>query len=382
MRATRALIHLDAFRRNIQAVRSRIGETCRICIPVKADAYGHGSLRIAGAGLEAGAYCLAVASVQEGAELRAGGIKAPILLLSQAMPEELPEMVRSSLIPLLSDLEFAEELAKIAVQLKAKVQVHLKVDTGMCRLGCRPEDAVFLAGAMAAMEGLVYAGTATHLSVADSPSPQDIEYTGTQLERFRAVVESMRQAGIDPGIVHAANSGGVVFHPDSRLDMVRPGILLYGYSPKAAGNTSLAACGLPVEPVMELVSNIVLIKEVKKGESVSYGRMWTAAHDTTIGTIPVGYADGFPRSLGGQAHVVIRGEARPIVGRVCMDQCLVDLGPGSQVKRWEEVSVFGGPPPGLGADVLAERTGTISYEITCNINKRVERMYCEQGIKK
>jgi alanine racemase len=370
MRATRAFIHLDAFRRNIQAVRSRIGEKCRICIPVKADAYGHGSLRIAGAGLEAGAYCLAVASVQEGAELRAGGIEAPILLLSQAMPEELPEMIRSSLIPLLSDLEFAEALANTAGHLKANVQVHLKVDTGMCRLGCRPEDAVSLAKAIAAMEGLVYAGTATHLSVADSLSPQDIEFTGMQLERFRAAVESIRKAGVDPGIVHAANSGGAAFHPASRLDMVRPGILLYGYSPRGSGS-------IPVEPVMEVVSNIVFIREVKKGESVSYGRIWTAPRDTVIGTIPVGYADGLPRSLSGQAHVVIRGEARPIVGRICMDQCLVDLGPGSPVKRWEEVSVFGGPPPGLGADALAERTGTISYEITCNINKRVERVYCE-----
>jgi alanine racemase len=127
---------------------------------------------------------------------------------------------------------------------------------------------------------------------------------------------------------------------------------------------------------MELVSNIVFIREVKKGESVSYGRTWTADRDTAIGIIPVGYADGFPRSLGGRAHVVVRGEARPIVGRICMDQCMVDLGPGSRVKRWEEVSVFGGPSPGLGADVLAERTGTISYEITCNINKRVDRIYC------
>jgi alanine racemase len=335
-------------------------------MPVKADAYGHGAAPIAWAALAMGAGYLAVASVQEGEELRAAGITLPILLFSQPLPEELPQIIAGGLCPFVSDREFIEAAGRAAAG--GILPVHLKIDTGMGRMGCRPEEAAELAGYIRRFKSLGLAGIATHLAAADSPREEDIRYTQKQLERFRAAVADIRAAGIDPGIVHAANSGAAVFHDDAWFDMVRPGIALYGYSP---GKDSPRA--LPVEPVMEFQTRIVFIKEVKKGESLSYGRTWTAPRDTRIATLPAGYADGLPRGLSGRHAVYIRGAPYPLVGRICMDQCLADLGPDSDIRRWEEAVLFGGPGPSA-ADV-ASKLATIPYEITCRINKRVPRIY-------
>jgi alanine racemase len=363
MRATRALIHLDRFCRNLRAVRDRIGPRRLICVPVKADAYGHGAVRIAEAALAAGASRLAVAAVSEGAELRDAGISAGILLLSQALPEEIPEILQYGLTPLVSDREYIEALARSAAAAGLSCPVHLKIDTGMGRLGCTPEEAPGLAAHIAAQKPLIYAGTATHLAAADSALPGDRAYTGEQLTRFRWAVDHIRAAGTDPGIVHAANSGGLLLHEASWLDMVRPGILLYGYN--------LTAADFPAEPVMELVTRVTFIKKVKQGESLSYGRTWVSPRDTCIATLPVGYGDGLPRALSGNWQVLIRGRLYPLAGRICMDQCLVDLGPETDIPRWEEVTVFGGAAP--SAAEIAARLGTIPYEITCRINKRVLR---------
>jgi alanine racemase len=365
MRATRAYIHLDHFCRNLRAVRKRIGPRRRICVPVKADAYGHGAIQIAGAALAAGASHLAVAAVSEGAELRRAGIAAPILLLSQALPEEIPEMLQYRLTPLVSDREYIEELARAAAGAGLVCPLHLKIDTGMGRLGCSPEEASGLAALIGAQKSLEYAGTATHLAVADSALPEDTAFTGEQLARFRGAVEKIRAAGTGPGIVHAANSGGVLLHEDSWLDMVRPGIILYGYN--------LTGAEFAAEPVMELITNIVLIKRVKQGESLSYGRTWVSPRDTFIATLTLGYGDGLPRILSGNWQVLIRGRLYPLAGRICMDQCMVDLGPETEIPRWEAVTVFGGAAP--GAADMAARLSTIPYEITCNINKRVPRVY-------
>jgi alanine racemase len=243
----------------------------------------------------------------------------------------------------------------------------------MGRLGCRPGEAAQLARHIAGLKSLRYAGTATHLAVSDSPAPADIAYTREQLRRFKEAVDSIARSGLDPGLVHAANSGAVAFHasggsPDACLDMVRPGILLYGYPPPGS-----PAFDPPVEPVMELLTAVAFIKRVRKGETVSYGRIWTAPEDRMIATLPIGYADGLSRSLSGNHTVYIRGKPYPLVGRICMDQCLADLGPDTDISRWEPVTVFGGSAP--GAAELAARLGTIPYEITCNINKRVPRVY-------
>ena len=368
MRATRAIIHLDNLRRNIEAARKKIGPHPKILVPVKADAYGHGAVQVSRCALEAGAEYLAVAAVCEGAMLRSAGISAPVLLHTQAIPEEFLEIVSLELSPLVSDADFIEQLAKAALSAGKRIAVHLKVDTGMGRFGCRPEDAVSLAAKIVSSKGLSLGGVATHLSVSDSLEPGNIMYTKEQLYRFRETIASIKKAGFDPGIVHAANSGGLVFHEDSYFDMIRPGIFLYGYSPAASeceGPTAL--------PVMELRSAVVFIKRVKKGETISYGRTWIAPEDTFVGVIPAGYADGFPRLLSNNYSIRIRDTAYPVVGRICMDQCMVDLGAKTEVRRWDEACIFG---PGFttAADIAA-KLNTISYEITCNINKRVPRVY-------
>ncbi|QQO09245.1 alanine racemase [Breznakiella homolactica] len=368
MRATKAIIHLDRLRGNIQAVREKIGPNPRICVPIKADAYGHGAVRIAVAAIQAGAGYLAVASTQEGIELRDAGIVAPILLLSQPLAEELPDIVRYRLTLMISDADFAAEAAAAADRAGDILSVHLKVDTGMGRMGCRPGDALVLARHIGSQISLKLTGTATHFAVADSAKPDDVLYTKEQIHCFQSVLEEFRDSGVNPGIVHAANSGAVVLHGDSFFDMVRPGLLLYGYPPVRE-----AAELVPVEPVMELRTHIVFTKEVFKGESVSYGRTWQADRNTILGTLPVGYADGLPRSLSGRYSVAIGGKAYPLVGTICMDQCLVDLGPDTDLKRWDEVTVFGNG--GSDAADVADILGTIPYEITCNIHKRVPRVY-------
>ena len=370
MRATRAIIHLDAFRHNIRLVRSRIGADRKLCVPVKADGYGHGAVPLAKVALEEGAAFLAVATVGEGAELRGAGIDAAILLLSVPLPEELPELVARRLVPLVGDADFVRALAAASERSGAPLEVHLKVDTCMCRVGCAPESAAALAALVAGQRSLRLGGVATHLAVSDSPATEDMEYTREQLRRFTAAVAAIRAAGIDPGLVHAANTGALAFHEDAFFDMVRPGILLYGYAPAGAEET------LPVKPVMELASAIVFVKQVRKGDSVSYGRTWIADRDTTIGTIPAGYGDGLPRRLGGQGFKVrVNGAWYPLAGRICMDQCMLDLGPDSTVRRWDGVTLFGGDA--LSAAAVAEMLGTISYEITCGINRRAPRVYVD-----
>jgi alanine racemase len=374
MRATRAIVRLDRFLGNFRAIQGRVGPKRRVCVPVKADAYGHGAAVIARLSLDAGAFCLGVADVQEGVALRKEGISAPILLFSQQLPSEIPEIFENSLTPLVSDGEFIEMLAKTAAETKIRLPVHLKIDTGMGRVGCAPAESPILARQIASFPFLEYTGTATHLAVSDSTAPEDLAYTKQQIAVFKGTLEQIRAAGIDPGIVHAANSGAVVLHPDAWFDMVRPGIILYGYNlASEAENPPL------VEPVMELRTNVAMIKRVKKGETVSYGRTWTSPHDTAIAVLPLGYADGLPRLVSNKWQVVITGKTYPLVGRVCMDQCMADLGSDTEVRRWDEASIFGGPAP--SAAILAERIGTIPYEITCNINKRVPRVYSEHEQK-
>jgi len=376
MRATRALIHLGRLKANIAAVRGKVGAGVKICVPIKADAYGHGAVRVAVAAIRAGAEYLAVASPQEGIELRESGIVAPILLLSLPIPEELPQIVANRITPLVSDEEFAREVAAAAREnheaTGERTPVHLKIDTGMGRIGCESEDAAALASAVAGMEELAIEGTATHLAVSDSLAPDDIAYTEGQIRRFAEALDAIKAAGIDPGIAHAANSGGVALHPSSWFGMVRPGILVYGYPPAPELSDRVA-----VKPVMELETRIVFLKKIKRGQSISYGREWTADAETTIATLPVGYADGLPRRLTHKASVLIGGRRYPIVGRICMDQCMADLGPDADAKRWDRAVVFGPDTLGPSAEDLARELGTIPYEITCGINRRVPRVYLD-----
>jgi len=388
---TKAVIYIDRFLRNLRAIKARVGEDRLICVSLKANAYGHGALEIAKRSMEAGANYFGVATVSEGIEVRKGGITAPILLLSQSHPDEISKIIEANLIPFVSDIEFASELNKEASLKKLKLQVHIKIDTGMGRIGCHTEESAALAGHIVKCSHLKLTGTATHLAASDSTERQDIDFTKLQLTRFKKAVAAIKAAGINPGIIHAANSGAIALHPDSWLDMVRPGILLYGY--KAAQEYELPISHmkklmkfktLMVEPVMELVSTVALIKKIKKGESVSYGRTWTAPMNTNIAILPVGYADGLPRLASNRWQALINGEPYPLIGRVCMDQCCIDIGPEPKIKRWDEAIIFGAdiipedenlPIIMQSAAALAETVRTIPYEITCNVNRRVPRVY-------
>ena len=368
MQAVKAVIYLDNLRQNIETIRGKIGHGTAICVSVKANAYGHGAVPAAKTALEAGASWLAVASAGEGSELRKAGISAKILVFSQIFPDEAKDIAALNLIPFASDRETLQNLNDAVPSGDDPLEVHLKVDTGMGRLGCRPEEAAELAVFISTLKNLRLGGMATHLAVSDSLKLEDVDFTKRQLALFREASDAVRNSGIDPGLLHAANSGAICFHEDSYLSMVRPGILVYGYSP-AAGIPG----GLAAKPVMELRSAVALIKKIRRGEPVSYGRTWTAPEDTLIGTLPVGYADGLPRLLSNNHSVCIRDKPYPLVGRICMDHCMVNLGMNSEIKRWDEAVIFG---PGFeDASSIAAKTGTITYEILCGVSSRVPREY-------
>jgi len=338
-----------------------------LCLAVKADAYGHGIAPVALAAADCGVDYLAVATADEGIEVRAAGSRLPILLYSLPAPEEIPQIVAHRVTPILSDEEQIDAFSAEAVRAGTTVTVHMKVDTGMGRIGCRPRDAAALARHIVTAGGLALGGVSTHFAASDS---DDERYTKEQIERFELALSAIRAEGIDPGIVHAANSGGVIAHPESWYDMVRPGILAYGYYPSGE-----QARPLRLKPVMQLVSKVVYIKEVDAGTAVSYGMTWRAPRRTHIGTIPVGYGDGYSRLLSNRGRVLIDGSTYPIVGRVCMDQVMVDLGPICTVERYADVVIFGHEEGAPTAEDLASVCGTITYEITCAISRRVPRIY-------
>lgn len=386
MRATFANIYMGNLRNNIEQVRRQLSDGVRLCIPVKADAYGHGAIPVAHTAVECGADYLAVAAVSEGVELRKAGITIPILVLSLPQPSEFTEIIERHLTPSLCDSELIRMLNVTATAMGRKVPVHLKVDTGMGRIGCSPQEAPELARLVSNSQGVTLDGVFTHFAVSDSLLPEDVAYTKNQIAVFKRVIEDIRQLGIDPGLCHAANSSAVFEYPESHFDMVRPGLVIYGYYPgditESYLNSSRSKVHKPVrlKPMMDVRSSIVAIKQVKAGESISYGRQWIADRDCQVGVIPAGYGDGLLRRYGENLQVTINGKLYPVCGRICMDQCMIDLGVDSKVSRWDEVIIFGPEEHGAlqSAQDIASTAGTISYEITCGIDQRVPRVYKDE----
>jgi hypothetical protein len=374
MRPTKAIIHLDNLQHNIREVKKRLNNDVRICLAVKADAYGHGAVHSSVAAIRSGVTHLAVASVQEGIELRNAGIIAPIISLSIPNLDEAKDIILNNIQPIVVDEEYIEHLNNVGSLLNKKAKVHLKVDTGMGRIGCRVEEATRLAKKINEKTNLQLEGVATHFAVSDSISSSDEDFTQKQILLFKKAIENIKNEGIKIPLVHASNSGATLFQKE-QFDMVRIGLLAYGYSPfdeEDEGNE------IDLKPVMELLTEVVFIKQVKKGDSVSYGRTWVSPKDTYIATLPIGYADGLSRSLSSKLKVRIGDEFYPIVGRICMDQCMVDIGSEPKVKRWDEVCIFGYSNEEVknnSAKDVARLAGTICYEITSNINKRVPRIY-------
>lgn len=369
LRPAWAEVDLAAIRHNARALAG-VAAPAGLCAVVKAWGYGHGPVEVARAALEGGASWLAVALVEEGRQLREGGVEAPVLLLSEPPAAAMAEVVAARLTPTLytgAGLAAATAAARAAGRV---LDVHVKVDTGMHRVGAPPAEAVALALEAARRPELRLEGFWTHLAVADEV---DDPYTGEQLGRFAAAVADLGAAGLRPPLLHAANSAGALWHPGARWDLVRCGIALYGLAPAGAATAPTA----DLRPAMSLVARVSYAKRVAAGERLSYGLRYRLAEDSVVATVPLGYADGVPRALsaaGGQ--VLVGGRRRPIAGTVTMDQILVDCGPDAEVAAGDEVVLIGRQgDESIDAWDWAERTGTIAYEVVCGVGGRVPRTY-------
>ena len=367
-----AEIDLGAVRNNVRVIRDVVAPSGVLAV-VKADGYGHGAAAIATAALEAGAVALGVALVQEGVELREAGITAPILIMSQQPVEQSHEIVRADLTPTVYDAAAVDALDRAATELertgRSAIGVHVKVDTGMHRVGCRPDDVVLLAKQIEAAQGLRLAGVFTHLAIADDPADP---YTARQLAMFDEALAGIVASATERLriVTHAANSAGALAHPASRRSFVRLGIAMYGIEP---GDGVAGACG-DLQPVMSLKARVSYVKRVAADERISYGLRHRFAREAPVATVPVGYADGVPRRLfqtGGE--VLIGGRRRPIVGVVTMDQLMVDCGDDS-VDVGDVVVLIGRQgDETIRAEEWARRLDTIPYEVTCAISKRIDR---------
>ncbi|MCU1454491.1 MAG: alanine racemase [Acidimicrobiales bacterium] len=370
MRPVWADVDLDAVAHNVR-VMAAIAAPSRLCAVVKADGYGHGAVSVAQTVIAAGVDLLAVALVAEGAELRDAGIDAPVLVLSQASPDELDQLVAHDLEATVDTSAGATALAAAAARAgrhRRPVRVHLKVDTGMHRVGAQPDEVGAVAKELSDAPGLVLASVWTHCAVADEPGNP---FTDRQLDRYEAVLADLAAADITPPLRHAANSATTLDHPRGRYDLVRCGIVLYGLAPSPA-----LADRADLRPALSLVARVSHVKRLAAGERLSYGRRYACPQDTTIATVPVGYADGVPRRLAAMGGaVLVGGRRRPIAGTVTMDQLMVDCG-DDPVAVGDEVVLIGAQgDQRISADEWADRLDTISYEIVCGIGPRVPRRF-------
>jgi alanine racemase len=365
-----AEIDLEALDRNIARLR-RLVAPAQLWAVVKADAYGHGAVDVAARAVESGAAGVCVALVEEGVELRRAGIDAPILVLSQQPPDQLVQLIEHRLTPTAYTVEYLDAIAE-AVGSGGSCPVHLKLDTGMQRVGADPADAVRLAGRVAELAPrLELAGVFTHLACADQPEHRA---NSQQLASFDEALAALAAHGRRPPLVHAANSAAAVALPASRFDAVRAGIAIYGISP-GAGVDHLVS---DLEPVLSLRARVAFVKRVGAGSHVSYGWRHRFERDTTVATLPLGYADGVPRRLGtlpdaDGTEVLIGGRRHPIVGVVTMDQLMVDVGDDAVAVGDEAVLIGTQGDQRIKAEDWATRLGTIGYEIVCGIGARIPR---------
>ncbi len=366
---TWAAVSTDAVAHNYRLLRERLAPSCRVIAVVKADGYGHGAPAVAQALQAAGADMFAVATADEAAELREAGIVRPLLILSYTPPVEAARLAAMNAAVAVADSDHAAALNAAAVAAGVTLDVHIKIDTGMSRLGFvyRGADDTAALDAVAAvceLPALNAVGLFTHFACADE---EDERMTRLQFARFEEATRCLRERGVTFALRHCCNSAAALRFPEMQLDAVRPGIVLYGLPP-APWMASLA----PLLPALSLRSVVAQVKRVPAGEVVSYGATFATARDTVLATVPVGYADGLPRCAGNHAALLVRGCRAPLVGRVCMDQCLLDVTDIPDVCAGDVVTVFG---EGLPTDELAAATETVGYELICRIGKRVPRMY-------
>lgn len=379
LKRTWAEISLDNLEHNYRALRARTPQGCKFLGVIKADAYGHGAVPVSGTLSELGCEYLAVSNLEEAVQLRRGGIRTPILILGYTPPEYADTMVFMDLTQEIHSLDYARALEERLRGTNYILNVHLKLDTGMGRIG-------FLAygdhselpqlAAFSQLTHLRVEGVFTHFSVADSRREDDERYTALQYARFCDALAELDSYGIRPTLRHCANSAVTILHPEFSLDMVRGGIALYGCAPDVDCEGLL-----DLRPVMTLRTTIAQIRDVAAGTPISYGRTFTAPRDLRMAVLPIGYADGLSRGLSGKVSFRLRGQDVPVIGRICMDMCMVDITSVSDAKTGDELTLFGYDEDGVRVPVerLAQASGTISYEILCTLSKRIARLYYSGG---
>jgi len=370
LRPTRAEINLAALRHNFQEIQRTVGTSCEVLAVVKADAYGHGASRVVPTLAAAGANMFGVALVEEGVALRRLGLEQPVLVLGGAFTGQEPEILDQRLIPVLYDLDCAKRLDSFAQDSGRTIDYHLKVDTGMGRLGFRVERLDEVLPVLKSLKNLNMAGLMSHLAVADEP---ERPLTSLQYQEFSGVVEKVASYGFKPYYRHIANSAGIYSRELSGCNLVRPGIALYG------GLTGGPfAHHFTPQPVMRFLSGVAQIKELPAGSGISYGHRFVTTRLSRVAAIPVGYADGYNRLLTNRGEVLIRGRRAPVVGTVCMDWTLVDITDIPEVKVGDQVTLLGRDGDAIiTAEEWADKVGSITYEVFCQVSKRVPRIFVD-----
>lgn len=374
LRPVWAEIDLDSLAHNIKEVRRITNKEALVTAVVKANAYGHGSIEAAKVFLENGADRLAVATLSEAVELRRVGINVPILILGYTPDSQHKIAVENGIIEAIYKLESAEKLSQVAGSLNKRAKVHIKVDSGMGRIGFPPvNSSIDKIEKIFKLPNLEIEGIFTHFAKADEV---DKSYTEKQFKNYKWVIEKLEDRNIQIPIKHVSNSAATIDLPEYNLNMVRGGIMIYGLYPSDEVDKEK----ISLNPAMTLKAKIAYLKEVPEGTGISYGQIFVTKRKSKIATIPIGYADGFTRLLTSKAEVAIKGKRAPIVGKICMDQCMIDVTDIEDVKVGDEVVLFGDGSNGVPhIDEVAEKLGTINYEIVCMVGRRVPRVYTKDG---
>lgn len=373
-----AEVDLDAIAHNLREIKGKLARNTLVMSVVKADAYGHGVFETVQTLLENGADRLAVSMLDEAIQLRKSGVTVPILILSYTDPGRAEELIQYDITQTVFSMELAKSLSEAAVALSKSIKVHIKIDTGMTRVGFTPGyDAVKHVVEISRLPGIVVEGLFTHFSKADE---WDKSYTNMQFERFTSLCTELNRIGVFIPIKHVANSATAMSYPEMHLDMIRPGIIQYGLYP----SDEVDKARLDLKPAMTLKSKVIMVKKVEAGVAVSYGGTFVTERETYIATLPIGYADGYSRLLSNKASVLIHGEYAKVIGNICMDQCMVDVTDlvqaGIPVSVGDEAVLFGRQgEKEITVSQLAEFMGTISYELVCIIGKRIPRIYMKNG---
>jgi alanine racemase len=369
-RPTWAEIDLDALAHNFRVIRSHVGDDVKVLAAVKANAYGHGAVECARRLESEGADWFGVALPEEGIELRDAGIEKPILCLGGFWPGQEAALLQHRLVPVVYRLDMLESLDRSAQAENVTANVHVKVDTGMGRLGVRADHLTEFCATLKRFQNIRVEGLMTHLAVADDDAKQD--FTDAQLRKFDEAIIGFREHGFSPGIIHAANSAATFATGRNGRNLVRPGGTLYGFVTDVLPANIDAP---PLRPVMSLYSRIMLLKNVPRGEKLGYGTTFETRRDSLIATLPIGYNDGYSRALSNRGRVIVRGEFAPVVGRVSMDLTLIDVTDIASVELHDRVVLLGEDGPSrITAEEIGAAAGTISYEITCGISERVPRI--------